>query len=132
MSHTPGPWIYDIHEHTFYIFTKADMEMVADGDPDKPSIARMRGVGRAASSEEQEANARLIATAPELLEACKRIVATNRNPRLRDAKQRPNFQVKFYCVAKDGRYAGASLWAASSALPFRDILTCPSGQVFPS
>lgn len=48
-----------------------------------------------------------------LLEACKRIVATNRNPRLRDAKQRPNFQVKFYCVAKDGRYAGASLWAGA-------------------
>ncbi len=48
-----------------------------------------------------------------LLEACKRIVATNRNPRLRDAKQRPTFQVKFYCVAKDGRYAGAQLWAGA-------------------
>lgn len=45
------------------------------------------------------------------LEACKRIAATNRNPRLRDAKGRPNFNVKFYCVSKDGRFAGASLWA---------------------
>ena len=45
------------------------------------------------------------------LEACKRIVATNRNSRLRDAQGRPHFQVKFYCVTKDGRFAGASLWA---------------------
>ena len=48
-----------------------------------------------------------------LLEVCKRIVETNRLPRLRDSKGRPNFNVKFYCVTKDGRYAGASLWAGS-------------------
>ena len=48
-----------------------------------------------------------------LLEACRRIVATNRNPRLRDAKGRPNFDVNFYCVTKDGRFAGASLWAGA-------------------
>jgi N4-(beta-N-acetylglucosaminyl)-L-asparaginase len=47
------------------------------------------------------------------LEACKRIAATNRDPRLRDAKGRPNFDVKFYCVNRDGRYAGASLWAGA-------------------
>jgi N4-(beta-N-acetylglucosaminyl)-L-asparaginase len=47
------------------------------------------------------------------LEACRRIVATNRNPRLRDPKGRPNFDVSFYAVAKDGRYAGASLWAGA-------------------
>jgi N4-(beta-N-acetylglucosaminyl)-L-asparaginase len=46
-------------------------------------------------------------------EACSRIVATNLIPRLRDAKGRPNFDVKFYCVAKDGRHAGASLWAGA-------------------
>ncbi len=34
-------------------------------------------------------------------------------PRLRDAKGRPNFEVKFYCVTKDGRFAGASLWAGA-------------------
>jgi hypothetical protein len=67
---TPGPWIYDIHEHSFYIFTKAQMDMVADGDPDDVGIARVRGVGRGADSHEQEANARLIAAAPELLDAC--------------------------------------------------------------
>ncbi|WP_422925523.1 N(4)-(beta-N-acetylglucosaminyl)-L-asparaginase [Singulisphaera sp. PoT] len=48
-----------------------------------------------------------------VIEACKRIAATNRNPRLRDAKGRPNFQVKFYCISKDGKYAGGSLWAGA-------------------
>lgn len=47
------------------------------------------------------------------LEACKRIAATNHNPRLRDAKGRPNFDVKFYCVDKSGRYGGASLFAGA-------------------
>jgi N4-(beta-N-acetylglucosaminyl)-L-asparaginase len=48
-----------------------------------------------------------------LLEACRRIVATNRNPRLRDPKGRPTFDVTFYALAKDGRFAGASLWPGS-------------------
>ena len=47
------------------------------------------------------------------LEACKRIAATTRDPRLLDGKKRPNFNVKFYCISKDGRYAGASLWAGA-------------------
>jgi N4-(beta-N-acetylglucosaminyl)-L-asparaginase len=47
------------------------------------------------------------------LEACKRIVQTNHLSRLRDAKGRPNFEVKFYCVSKDGRFGGASLWAGA-------------------
>ncbi len=47
------------------------------------------------------------------LEACRRIVATNRAKRLQDAQGRPNFNVNFYAVARDGRYAGASLWAGS-------------------
>ena len=44
------------------------------------------------------------------LRACERIAATNKAPRLREAKGRPNFNVQFYCVTKDGRYAGASVW----------------------
>lgn len=64
MAHTPGPWTYDIHEHSFYIW--ADEGMVADGDPDQPGIARIRGVGRGADEVEQEANARLIASAPAM------------------------------------------------------------------
>lgn len=45
------------------------------------------------------------------LEACRRIAATNRHPTLRDDAGRPNFDVKFYAVSKDGRFGGASLWA---------------------
>jgi N4-(beta-N-acetylglucosaminyl)-L-asparaginase len=48
-----------------------------------------------------------------LLEACKRVATNNKNPRLRDANGRPNFEVKFYCVTKDGRCAGASLWSGA-------------------
>jgi N4-(beta-N-acetylglucosaminyl)-L-asparaginase len=48
------------------------------------------------------------------LEACRRIAQTTaRTPRLLDAKGRPSFDVKFYCVTKDGRYAGSSLWAGA-------------------
>jgi len=48
-----------------------------------------------------------------VIAVCKRIEATNKVPRLRDAKGRPNFNVTFYCVTKDGRYAGGSLWAGA-------------------
>ncbi len=44
------------------------------------------------------------------LEACRRVAATNKAPRLQDAKGRPNFDLKFYCVSKDGRFAGAGLY----------------------
>lgn len=47
------------------------------------------------------------------IEACRRVVATNKSPRLQDAKGRPNFDVKFYCIDKSGRFAGACLWAGA-------------------
>lgn len=47
------------------------------------------------------------------LEACKRVAATNLIPRLRDRQGRPNFDVKFYCLAKDGRFGGAALYAGA-------------------
>jgi N4-(beta-N-acetylglucosaminyl)-L-asparaginase len=47
------------------------------------------------------------------LEACKRIAENNLDPRLRDDAGRPRFNAKFYCVAKDGRYGGASLWSGA-------------------
>ena len=60
-----------------------------------------------------EAMRRGMAPKDAALEACKRIAATTRDPRLLDGKKRPNFNVKFYCISKDGRYAGASLWAGA-------------------
>lgn len=47
------------------------------------------------------------------IEACRRVAQHNLLPRLRDEKGRPKFDVKFYCLAKDGRHAGASLWAGA-------------------
>ena len=48
-----------------------------------------------------------------IVEAMRRVVATNKAKRLQDAKGRPNFDVKFYAVARDGRHAGGSLWAGA-------------------
>lgn len=62
---TKGPWTYDFHGGAFYVFGP-QMEMVADGDSESEGITRIRGVGRGADDNEQEANARLIAAAPEL------------------------------------------------------------------
>jgi N4-(beta-N-acetylglucosaminyl)-L-asparaginase len=60
-----------------------------------------------------EALRRGLAPKDAVTEACKRIASTNKLPRLQDEKGRPNFEVKFYCVSKDGRVAGASLWAGA-------------------
>lgn len=43
------------------------------------------------------------------LEVLRRIAATT-EPRLRDADGRPDFNLKLYLLAKDGRHAGVSLW----------------------
>src|SRR5690606_4813949 len=43
------------------------------------------------------------------LEILRRIAATT-EPRLRDAGGRPDFNLKLYLLAKDGRHAGVSLW----------------------
>lgn len=40
-----------------------------------------------------------------------RRVADHTEPRLRDAKGRPAFDLKLYAVHKDGRYGSASMWA---------------------
>ena len=44
------------------------------------------------------------------LETLKR-VADHTEPRLRDGNGRPRFGLKFYAVAKDGRYGSASMWS---------------------
>ena len=44
-----------------------------------------------------------------LLKTLERLVAMT-EPRLLNARGRPNFDIQFYAVTKDGRYAGASLY----------------------
>jgi N4-(beta-N-acetylglucosaminyl)-L-asparaginase len=45
------------------------------------------------------------------LQALERIVDTTTESRLRRSDGRPNFDVKFYAVAKDGRFGAASIWS---------------------
>ena len=60
-----------------------------------------------------EALRRGVAPKDAVREACLRVVATNKIARLQDAKGRPNFDVKFYCLDKNGKFAGSSLYAGA-------------------
>jgi hypothetical protein len=66
-KHTPGPWFVDsltgVHVH---IDTPASRRRVA-----------LACKSIQTTDEEERANARLIAAAPELLEACKEVIATS-------------------------------------------------------
>ena len=44
------------------------------------------------------------------LEVLRRVAAHTSEPQLKDTKGRPNFNLKFYLLAKDGRHAGASMY----------------------
>lgn len=50
-----------------------------------------------------------------LVATCKRVVdTTTRDPRFRDDRGRPNFNVVFYCLTKDGKYAAAHIHGPAS------------------
>ncbi len=68
MSHTPGPWrsVYD---------GSSDWSIGEDEDPQANRIAGVRRRGGLDTWQEAADNARLIAAAPELLDALKRILA---------------------------------------------------------
>jgi N4-(beta-N-acetylglucosaminyl)-L-asparaginase len=52
--------------------------------------------------------------------ALRRIVETTTEPRLKRADGRPNFDVKFYALAKDGRFGAASIWSGAKFAVFAD------------
>jgi len=58
------------------------------------------------------------------VEAClhglKRIVETTTESRLRDNEGRPNFDVKYYALARDGRFGSASIWSGAEFAVFAD------------
>jgi hypothetical protein len=69
VTHTPGPWTYQYSPYTSQdgheipaFEVHSDSVKVCDTNEDRPPI-------------EQEANARLIAAAPDLLEAAEKVVA---------------------------------------------------------
>lgn len=47
------------------------------------------------------------------LEVLRRVVSHTREARLLDEKRRPKFGLSFYLLAKDGAYAGVSMWGPS-------------------
>lgn len=47
------------------------------------------------------------------LDACKRIVENNRERRLQDDDGRPNFNVKFYALTKEGEHGSAAIFSPS-------------------
>ena len=54
------------------------------------------------------------------LHALERIVHATREPRLKRKDGRPNFDVKFYALAKDGRFGAASIWSGAEFSVFAD------------
>jgi N4-(beta-N-acetylglucosaminyl)-L-asparaginase len=48
----------------------------------------------------------------------RRIVETTTEARLRDTAGRPNFDVKFYALSKDGRHGAASMWSGGQYAVF--------------
>lgn len=54
------------------------------------------------------------------LHACKRIVETTTEERLRHPDGKPNFDVKFYALAKDGRFGGGSIWSGGKFAVFAE------------
>ena len=54
------------------------------------------------------------------LAALRRIVRTTTEKRLLDEAGRPNFDVKFYALAKDGRFGAAAIWSGAKFAVYAD------------
>jgi N4-(beta-N-acetylglucosaminyl)-L-asparaginase len=54
------------------------------------------------------------------LEALRRIGRTTTEKRLLRKDGRPNFDVKFYALAKDGRFGGAAIWSGAEFAVYAD------------
>lgn len=67
------------------------------------------------------------------LEACRRIAANTRVRRLRDAAGRPDFDVKFYALNREGAFGGASLYAGGRMVVAEGsaVRTVPMASLYP-
>lgn len=74
MKHTPGPWNISRDTRTIFASTDGAGVLIRGIEQTIPQIAYIASNGFAATFEEQKANARLIAAAPELLEAAQNLL----------------------------------------------------------
>lgn len=58
--------------------------------------------------------------ADAVMETVRRAVRHTVEPRLLKADGKPNFDLKFYALARDGRFAGASIWSGAKFAVFAD------------
>ena len=72
MEHTPGPWT--ITDGYLIDWPTNTLTAVRVNGPLKGTVGY--GIGQRSSGEQAQANANLIASAPDLLEACERVAAT--------------------------------------------------------
>jgi hypothetical protein len=71
MSHTPGPWVVSDDVEGLYVSSRQSYKYVCDIEVSNPAYA---GAESVISKAEAQANARLIAAAPDLLEALQNLV----------------------------------------------------------
>jgi N4-(beta-N-acetylglucosaminyl)-L-asparaginase len=58
--------------------------------------------------------------ADAVMQAIQRVIKFTVEPRLLDSDGKPTFDLKFYALAKDGRFAGASIWSGAKFAVYAD------------
>jgi hypothetical protein len=72
-THTPGPWIVCVNSLDDSLSVEQDGEVITESDP-VIVVGCVDDMGDGLSRETGEANARLIAAAPDLLAACENLI----------------------------------------------------------
>lgn len=85
-EHTPGPWRFDQDWHRIPTILGADGAHVATVEKDNFIHGKFPGIGHTEPKPERDANARLIAAAPELLAALSGLLSDLDNPDLIDIR----------------------------------------------
>lgn len=104
-NHTPGPWIWLNTSSAAFLVSETKLQEAADA----PSYYAIVDDGSACGEYNQvidpkSADARLIAAAPDLLEACEAHIAAL-NSKIRDGKDRPEYAEAIYQAQKKMRKA---------------------------
>lgn len=77
MTHTPGPWhVFDNQKDKH--FPKNDAGLIGVGSKEHSDVAHCHGFNGSRHPDEELANAKLIAAAPELLEALQALMESRR------------------------------------------------------